>query len=87
MGTKTGPRGFPPPEGTLGFRIWKARHDMNMTQDDIASEAGMHRAQIAAIERGYNITAHFTSVVGIAKALDVSLAYMAGESTEYGVYP
>lgn len=92
---KSGPRvqqGMVPQQGTIGHRIWKARHEMKLTQERVTADINASgqefvRSQLTAIEHGYSRTFRWDHLVAIAKALDVSLAYIAGETAEYGVYP
>lgn len=56
----------------LGAAIREFRGKLDITQEELAWRAGMHRTYIADIERGTrNIT--LRSVAGLARALDVSL--------------
>lgn len=71
---------------TLGGRIQLARVQNGMTQTELATAIGSTRVAIASIEFGKNGVS-FSRVMAIAKALDVSLDYIAGLSAEFGVFP
>lgn len=63
---------------TLGERVQKALDVREMTQADLARRSGLSTGLIAQIVSGRTADPRFTNVVKIAKALDVSLEYLAG---------
>ena len=63
---------------TIGERIQNALEVREMTQADLARMTGMSQAVISQIVSGKTKDPHFSLVVAIAKALDVSLNYLAG---------
>lgn len=63
---------------TLAERIQTAMEVREMTQTDLVRLTGMSSAQINHIVNGRTKDPGFTQVVKIAKALDVSLNYLAG---------
>lgn len=63
---------------TLGERIQNALDVRGMTQADLARSSGLSTAIIAQIVTGRTKDPHFSNVVKIARALDVSLNYLAG---------
>lgn len=57
----------------LGKRIQELRHAAELTQEELAHRAGLDGKHLQEIEGG-RINATVATLVGIAKALDVSLA-------------
>lgn len=62
----------------LGERIQSALEVRDMTQADLARATGLSTGLIAQIVSGRTADPRFSNVVKIAKALDVSLEYLAG---------
>lgn len=69
---------------TLSERIQYAMDQRGMSQADLARVTGMTTSNIAYIVNGRTKDPRLSSVVSIAQALDVPLAYLAG-SVEYHV--
>lgn len=63
---------------TLGERIQAAMDMRDMTQADLARATGLSTGLIAMIVNGRTKDPRFTNVVKIARALNVSLNYLAG---------
>lgn len=72
---------------TFGARVRKAREAFDMTQADLADETNVSQARISAIELASAERVAFDTVLRIARALDVSLDYLAGLSNELGKFP
>lgn len=64
--------------GTLAERIQHAMEVRGMSQADLARATGIATSNIAYIVTGKTKDPRFDSVLKIAKALDVSLDYLAG---------
>lgn len=63
---------------TFGERIYKLRTDKGMTQDELAISVGYKsRSTIAKIESGER-EPHQSMIVALAKALNVSPAFLMG---------
>lgn len=62
----------------LGERIQNALDVRGMTQADLARATGLSTGLIAQIVSGRTKDPRFSNVVKIARALDVSLEYIAG---------
>lgn len=62
----------------LAERIQRAMEVREMTQADLARATGMSTGLIAQICSGVTKDPRFETVIKIAKALDVSLEYLAG---------
>lgn len=65
-------------ETTLAERIQFAMEMRDMTQADLARATGMSTGLVAQIVSGSTKDPHLSNVVKIARALDVSLNYLAG---------
>ena len=63
---------------TLAERIQYAMDKRGMSQADLARATGMRTSKISYIVTGATKDPQFESVIKIAKALDVSLNYLAG---------
>ena len=63
---------------TLAERIQAAMEIREMTQADLARATGMNTSQITYIVNGRTKDPGFSQIVKIARALDVSLNYLAG---------
>ena len=70
---------------TLAERIQYAMDARGMTQADLARVTGISTSNIAHIVTGRTKDPQFTNVVKIALALDVSLAFLAGDVSYYVV--
>lgn len=66
-------------EKTLSERIQNALDVRGMTQADLVKITGMSSAIISQIVSGKTPDPRFMTVVKIARALDVSLEYLAGK--------
>lgn len=66
-------------ENTLAGRINYVLECRSMKQADLARLSGLSTAQVAQIVTGKTKDPRFMSIVKIAKALDVSLEFLAGE--------
>lgn len=65
---------------TLAERIQYAMDKRGISQADLARATGIATSNIAYIVNGKVKDPRFDSVVRIARALDVSLAYLAGQT-------
>ena len=68
---------------TLAERIRFAMDMRGMTQADLARATGIATSNVAYIVNGDVKNPRFDSVVKIARALDVSLEYLAGRTNEH----
>lgn len=59
-------------------RIKAARRTAGLTQDDLSDKAGLSYSTLSKIEQGTITNPSFLTIVELAKALDVSLNYLAG---------
>lgn len=59
-------------------RLKQARKENELTQKQLADKIYIHKNMIGAYERG-TIIPPFTTVIAIAKVLDVSLDWLAGD--------
>lgn len=84
-------KNFPIP-GSVGMRIYQARRDQRMTRQKMEVELGLvgvttSQSVIYQWESGRIKNHSFETMIAFAKALDVSLDYLAGFQTEYGTCP
>ena len=56
----------------LGKKVKKRRQELNISQEEFSSRAGLHRTYISQFELGLR-NPTYTTLNKIAKALDVSL--------------
>lgn len=63
---------------TLATRIQKKMDELGMTQADLARKTGLTTANVAYIVNGKTKDPRLSSVVVIAKALDMSLDELVG---------
>jgi len=68
-------------EPSIGERIKRLRHDVVMTQDDLAAAAGVSTDLIRKLEQGRRHTASIGSLHRIAAALDVDLGELLGRES------
>jgi transcriptional regulator with XRE-family HTH domain len=57
----------------LAENVRRLRHERNITQEELAARAGIHRTQTGAIETGRH-EPRVSTLVRIARALDVELS-------------
>jgi len=67
----------------LGYRIRLAMFEKGIKQQDLASQIHISRTSLSSIMRGKTKDPGFSIICQIAKALDVSLDYLAGNSDEF----
>jgi transcriptional regulator with XRE-family HTH domain len=66
----------------LGARLRQVRRQQDLTSEELAKKAGTTRILISALENTRKPRVSFDVVVRIAKALDISLDYLAGRKNE-----
>ena len=69
----------------LGQAVRRLRRAHRLTIEDLASVAGMHATYLSGIERGVRNPTWSKVCGGLAAALDVSVADLAGEAEEEAV--
>ncbi|MEN8649816.1 helix-turn-helix transcriptional regulator [Streptomyces sp. 21So2-11] len=72
-------------EASLGDRIAELRLRRNMTQESLASAAGLSVDVIRKLEQGRRKTARLASINAIARALDTEPSYIVGQPTTFEV--
>lgn len=70
---------------TMGGRIQRARIEMNMTRATLAKESGIDPKAIGHLEMSQAL-GRWSTIVAIARALDVSLYYVVGDREGYGSF-
>jgi transcriptional regulator with XRE-family HTH domain len=68
----------------LGQAIRRLRRAHRVTIDDLAATAGMHPTYLSSIERGHR-NPTWNKLCGLADALDVPIATLAGEAEQEAV--
>lgn len=66
------------PDTILAAHLKRLREDRDITQEQLAFDAGMTASALSRIERGLNSPGWMT-VKRLAQALDVSLVHLVGE--------
>lgn len=67
---------------TFGMKVKNLRNELNLSQEELAAKAGLHRTYIGMIERGEkNIT--LTNILKISAALNVKASNLL-ENIKYG---
>lgn len=62
----------------FGSRLRAARHEVGLSQEGLADQAGLHRTYIGSVERGErNIS--LLNIVAIATELDIDPAQLVAE--------
>jgi len=65
---------------TLAVRLLLCRRDFRMTQKELSELSGVSRSYIAQVERGDVTNVGIERLTALAKVLDVSVAYLVGET-------
>ncbi len=68
----------------LGKRVKACRHQLEISQEELACRADLHRTYVADIERGAR-NLSLSSISKLARALEVSLSALLSESSELQV--
>ena len=72
---------------TIGTRIHNARVSQNMSVDELANKLGKNRATVYRYESNEIENFPFSIIEPLAKALDVSPAYLMGWSEQANIRP
>ncbi len=56
------------PQEVFGEHVRKARHKLDLSQEELAEECGLHRTYVGSVERGER-NVSLLKIVAIAKAL------------------
>lgn len=71
---------------SLGERIRRLRHSMNVTQDALAEQLGISASFLGHLERGSR-KASLDTLVGLCNFLKVSPEYLLADSLDSEVFP
>jgi transcriptional regulator with XRE-family HTH domain len=63
----------------IGNRIRVARKAAGLTQEEVAQRAGVRLNAVNRLERGESRDPHYSTLVGIARALNVPVEYLVKE--------
>lgn len=75
------------PPGTVGARVRVAREQMRMSQTELAEMSGVDRTTLSNLESGRHCDCLLDKAARLARALDVSLDYLGGNTAEFGKSP
>jgi len=68
----------------VGFNIRRIREERGLSQEELATLAGLHRAYVGQIERGEK-NIGLKNLEKIAKALDVNIRVLVDIDSIYGL--
>jgi transcriptional regulator with XRE-family HTH domain len=68
----------------VGRRVAQLRKAQGLTQVELAATAGLSPSLLAQIEQGKTANPTLATLIGLAKALGVSLGELAGPAPEEG---
>ena len=66
---------------SIGERVRTARKALRLSQEAVARRAGVSLNQVNRLERGEIIDPHFSTLSGLATALDMQISELVGEPT------
>ncbi len=56
------------PQQVFGEQVRKARHKLDLSQEELAEECGLHRTYVGSVERGER-NVSLLNIIAIARAL------------------
>jgi transcriptional regulator with XRE-family HTH domain len=66
----------------IGSRVRAKRRALNLSQEALARRAGVTLNAVGALERGVSSDPHYSTLAGLAAALDTSISDLLGEEPE-----
>ena len=69
----------------IGSRVRAKRRALNLSQEALARRAGVTLNAVGALERGVSSDPHYSTLAGLAAALDTSISDLLGEEPEWAV--
>lgn len=78
--TRTRPHKPPVEPNILGELIENARRGARLHREDLAYKAGVRSMTIARIELGHTTDPHWSTIVAIARVLDLDLEQLADQT-------
>ena len=67
-------------DSTIGDRLRRIRNEQDLTQEQLATRAGLSRDLIAKLEQNRRTSCRITSLMRLANALDADLTELTGNS-------
>jgi len=64
---------------SIGDRVRTRRQELRLSQEEVARRAGVSMGIVHRLERGTITDPHFSTLSGIAHALDTTVGELAGE--------
>jgi transcriptional regulator with XRE-family HTH domain len=65
----------------IGERVRTGRKALHLSQEEVARRAGVSLNQVNRLERGEIVDPHFSTLAGLATALDMHISELVGEPT------
>jgi transcriptional regulator with XRE-family HTH domain len=66
---------------SIGERVRMGRKALHLSQEEVARRAGVSLNQVNRLERGEIVDPHFSTLAGLATALDMHISELVGEPT------
>jgi transcriptional regulator with XRE-family HTH domain len=64
---------------SIGERVRAGRKALHLSQEEVARRAGVSLNQVNRLERGEIVDPHFSTLAGLASALDMQISELVGE--------
>jgi len=64
---------------SIGERVRTGRKALHLSQEEVARRAGVSLNQVNRLERGEIVDPHFSTLAGLATALDMQISELVGE--------
>jgi DNA-binding XRE family transcriptional regulator len=64
---------------SIGERVRAGRKALNLSQEEVARRAGVSLNQVNRLERGEIVDPHYSTLAGLATALDMQISELVGE--------
>ena len=72
---------------SIGERVRTGRKALHLSQEEVARRAGVSLNQVNRLERGEIVDPHFSTLAGLATALDMQISELVGEPAPLGEAP
>ncbi len=66
---------------SIGERVRTGRKALHLSQEEVARRAGVSLNQVNRLERGEIVDPHYSTLAGLATALDMHISELVGEPT------
>ena len=68
---------------SIGERVRTGRKALHLSQEEVARRAGVSLNQVNRLERGEIVDPHFSTLAGLATALDMQISELVGEPVHH----